>query len=64
MNKKEIDILLKLVFLAACCGIGWGVSELIIKHKENKETKFDIYDQFEDIILISNDDVDYVVWIW
>lgn len=64
MNKKEIDIFLKLGFLIACCGIGWGVSELIIKHKEDKETKFDIYDQFEDIIMVHNDDVDGIWWIW
>ena len=64
MNKKEIDILLKLVFLAACCGIGWGVSDLIIKHQEDKNNKFDIYDQFEDIITIDNDDICVVIWIW
>lgn len=51
MNKRTIDIILKVVFLVGCVGLGLGASNLVNKYYDEKAEKNDVFDQFVDICL-------------
>ena len=61
MNKKTIDIILKIAFIIGCAGLGLKASNLINEYNADKSAKDDVFDQFVDICMRS-DDVEGVWW--